>query len=315
MDDLLRNAWCDLNKRFSRSLIYRVGIEAGFFSEYNNMILAMLYSLEHKLHFVLDSSSCNFHENGWNGFFEPFCENVIDTNEHFRPYDWRLSAKLIFREHTLKYVRNMYPYLSFWKKKLLTQDVFAKSRDRTLLRKYFYQPTLGINGDIQQAWSQLVKLTWVYNKDTKRKIDAHIANLALPDMYIGMHIRVGDKYVEHRIEAIDKYFSCVRKSVLTRNLFALTDDYSVIEEISTRYPDWTVYTLCSKTERGYFHDSFMKESIDFRQNQLIKLFASIDILSNAQQFIGTYSSNPGMYIGMRNPNICTGVDFDHWMIW
>lgn len=32
------------------------------------MILAMLYSLEHKLHFVLDSSSCNFHENGWNGF-------------------------------------------------------------------------------------------------------------------------------------------------------------------------------------------------------------------------------------------------------
>jgi len=39
-------------------------------------------------------------------------------------------------------------------------------------------------------------------------------------------------------------------------------------------------------------------------------------LNKAQIFIGTYSSNPGMYLGMRMPkNKTVGVDFDKWLIW
>ncbi len=313
MDKLCDN-WLNLNNSFYRRLVYRVGIEAGFFSEYNNMILSMLYCLTHRYRFLLDRYS-NFHTAGWCGFFEPFCDMVIDHRMHRRSSDWRYSIKKTLSSCTLKYLSDIKPYLYIWKKDLLTQDVFGRARDPRMAEKHYFIPELGIDGNLQQACSQLIKLTWRYNKDTKICVDTLIHDLSLPSEYVGMHIRGGDKFIEHKIEAVDKYFDRVRKTIATKDLFVLTDDYSVIEEISIRYPEWSVYTFCSEEERGYFHSSFMGKSEDFRQNQLIKLFASVDILSNAQQFIGTYSSNPGMYIGMRNPDICTGVDFDHWLLW
>ena len=36
-----------------KRLVYNLGSEAGFFSEYNNMILAILYCLKHNINFVL----------------------------------------------------------------------------------------------------------------------------------------------------------------------------------------------------------------------------------------------------------------------
>ena len=48
---------------------------------------------------------------------------------------------------------------------------------------------------------------------------------------------------------------------------------------------------------------------------MITLFATMEILNRAELFVGTYSSNMGMFMGMRNPSICRGVDFDHWLIW
>ena len=50
----------EINNSFSQKLVYHLGSEAGFFSEYNNMILAMLYCLKHKIKFVLYSKDANF---------------------------------------------------------------------------------------------------------------------------------------------------------------------------------------------------------------------------------------------------------------
>ena len=75
-----------LNSSFKKKLIYKVGLDCGFFSEYNNMILAMSYCLIHKIQFVLSSNNANFdNENGWCGFFEPFCEDVITSKDlHYK---------------------------------------------------------------------------------------------------------------------------------------------------------------------------------------------------------------------------------------
>lgn len=44
-----------INKSFKRVLIFKIGLNSGFFSEYNNMILAMLYCLENRIQFKLSS--------------------------------------------------------------------------------------------------------------------------------------------------------------------------------------------------------------------------------------------------------------------
>ena len=46
------------------------------------------------------------------------------------------------------------------------------------------------------------------------------------------------------------------------------------------------------------------------------MFASIDILSRAEYTVGTFSTNPGMFLGMRMAKgKMIGVDYDSWMIW
>lgn len=313
-NDIL-SAWKMRNDSYSRKLIFKIGIEAGFFSEYNNMILAMLYCLKHNIRFVLDSSSCNFHREGWEGFFLPFCDAETDPTPHFRPYSWRFALKLIKRERSLEHMRSIATYLSFWKKELKTQDVFARCRERYLKNKQYLYPDLGIDGNLQQACSRLIAMTWRYKPETDQVVNSFIQGLNLPERYVGMHIRGGDKFVEHKLESIDKYFNLVKPSVDTRNLYVLTDNYNVIRSIRSQYPEWQVWTLCQESESGYFHQDFVKQGEEFQKNQLMRLFASIDILSHSVQFIGTFTSNPGMYIGMRNQEICTGVDYDEWLIW
>ena len=62
-----------------KRLVYNLGSEAGFFSEYNNMILAILYCLKHNINFVLYSKKANFGiDKGWQDYFMPFCEETED---------------------------------------------------------------------------------------------------------------------------------------------------------------------------------------------------------------------------------------------
>ena len=44
-----------LNRSFKKTMIYHIGIDAGFFTEYTYMLHAMLYCLQHKIQFKLYS--------------------------------------------------------------------------------------------------------------------------------------------------------------------------------------------------------------------------------------------------------------------
>ena len=61
-----------INSSFKEKLVFRLGIDAGFFSEFNNMILAMAWCLENEVQFVLSSRHAWFDERGWSAWFRPF---------------------------------------------------------------------------------------------------------------------------------------------------------------------------------------------------------------------------------------------------
>ena len=49
-----------LNSSFKKTMIYHIGIDAGFFTEYTYMLHAILYCLQHKIQFKLYSDDANF---------------------------------------------------------------------------------------------------------------------------------------------------------------------------------------------------------------------------------------------------------------
>jgi hypothetical protein len=184
------------------------------------------------------------------------------------------------------------------------------------MNKYFNIPQLKLKGDLQSVCSSLIRLTWRYNSLTKKRIEKLISSLDLPNEYIGIHIRKGDKKKEFNLISAREYIKKAELLSDIRVAFILTDDYTVIHELKCEFKVWNFYTLCAKDERGYLHQEFIDKPVAYKHERIINLFASIDILNNSKFFIGTFTSNPGMYLGMRRgKNRCFGMDFKSWCIW
>lgn len=57
-----------------KRIIFHIGHSAGFYSEFNNMILCLIYCKHNDIEFKLYSRDANFKiQKGWKDFFLPFC--------------------------------------------------------------------------------------------------------------------------------------------------------------------------------------------------------------------------------------------------
>ncbi|QNA44996.1 O-fucosyltransferase family protein [Lacibacter sediminis] len=333
-NEIARQEYQKLNASFSKKLVFHLGAEAGFFSEYNNMIFAMLYCLQEKIRFVLYSEDANFgYRKGWTDYFIPFCEE--DVNPHHstynkrRPYTYKrrtgkktvdaayntMVAPLVKQRNSLRDQLAKVVYFKETGPFYYTHELWEDFHSREMENKTFHFPDLQIYGDLRSASRRLTELTWIYNHEVKSEIDGIISSLNLPDEYVGLHIRGGDKFVEFDLHEIDTYINKATSLSNCRNAFVLTDDYRIIEQLNQKYPDWHIYTLCDKESRGYFHWDFIKLDKTHIRNQHVRLFASTDVLNKAAFFVGTFNSNVGAYLGVRmDRDKCFGVDFDDWRI-
>lgn len=310
----LRKKYYALNKSYKKKLIFHLGADAGFFSEYNNMILAILYCLTNKIQFVLYSEDANFgYKKGWCDYFLPFCDetrNSFHKKYNFRDYDF-------FQKKLNKIDRvKIKIYKSLYKVDYFTQDLWLSIRNRNQENKVYNIPEIGIiNNSLREACQKLIFLTWQYNIETAPIVTSKMESLKLSQEYLGFHIRRGDKHIEQDLIGISSYLNKAEVISNTKNAFILTDDYKVITETKKLYPKWNIYTLCNESETGYEHTQLKKENKSTIKEVHLNLFASMDILSHSKYFVGTFGSNPGMFLGMKmGAQNSLGIDIN-WRIW
>jgi hypothetical protein len=130
MNDNFIERYNVLNNSFKRTLVFHAGASAGFFSEYNCMILAILYCLKNKIRFVLYSKDANFgYKDGWNDFFKPFCKQttcfihkhlnvrLFKTRHQHGFIKWRLKG--LFLQILARLIKIFTPFSYF------TQDLWS----------------------------------------------------------------------------------------------------------------------------------------------------------------------------------------------
>jgi hypothetical protein len=304
-----------LNNSFKRTLVFHVGAGAGFFSEYNCMILAILYCLKHKIRFVLYSKDANFgYKDGWNDFFEPFCEQttcfihkhlnvrLFTTRKQHGFIKWRLKGILL--QNLARLIKIFAPFSYF------TQDLWSNFFNTKMLDEEYDIPELDIKGDFVHACKRLVELTWNYNSSTKEDIINRMNRCFLPNKYISCHIRGGDKITEWQLVPLVDYVNVIKQYDST-DVFVLTDDYRIVQQLQNEYAQWSWHTLCKKSEKGYFNSQFTKTDKMLKKNALLDLFTSIEIMNKSALFIGTKTSNPSIFMSIYNPDITKGVDCDN----
>ncbi|HOU68311.1 MAG TPA: hypothetical protein PKW49_07035 [Paludibacteraceae bacterium] len=315
-----------------KRLVFYIGHSAGFYSEYNNMVLAILHCMHYKIDFVLYSKTANFGvENGWSDYFLPFCKEVSDSfhrdmNKRFpeKPHTIYFSRylKCLYRAAKKHDCNQIMPYCN-----LKIQDSLAV---RKLKKEYqfdyfthdiFYDVRrwTGIytNRELQRQCQLIVENTYRFNDSTKKLIKEKMDLLPFKKgEYVGLHIRGGDKIIETDLFSPEIYMNRLMEISNVKNVFVFTDDYRLFEILRDKYKDFNFYTLTSSDELGYDQQIIdqMYTDLLFRKERMIFLFSCMEILSNAKCIVGTISSNPGMFLGMRCPEKIYYIDTEEWRI-
>lgn len=308
------------NTSFKKKLIFHLGNSgAGFYSEYNSMIYAMVYCYYYKIQFRIYSKRTIlfnyegyskifkiFHRENTNFFHRYFNKRFSDYHSNERCLSIKLKEKsLLLGELLYKLITGRY----------LTQDIFRTSRSKSFVGKDFDFPTLGLKGDFREIAFGFVSSFYKFNEEYENKIENLTEQLELPQDYIAMHIRGGDKIIEHDLYGEDEYIQIAERESNLKVAYVLTDDYSIYESLTKRYPLWRFYTLASNTETGYDNSKFQSSEFAAVDKQMLNLYASVEIIRKSKLFIGTCSSNVGTFVGMAMPeDRVRYIDTDKWHI-
>lgn len=283
-------------------VIFHVGTGAGFYSEVNLMMQYMCYCYMHDLDFELYADDANFAcGKGWGYFFRPFCkENHAALNRiaNYRYKKWHPTVggfpapNLLFRRYILPWVLRRQTGARY-----LTQDFFDEIVSDEFLQSTIQWPEYGMDGTLETQYAKIRSVALQYNDETQAEMDQLIASLHLPEHYCSIEIRGGDKNTE--IENADDVDSFVEQidhwEPDVKDLFVMADDYRDIERLQELRPQWHLYTLCGREERGYYNYQFHKMPEEFKRRNLIKLFAMVEICLRADVHFGQ-DCNAFMYI-------------------
>lgn len=303
-----RENYIRLNNSFKHALTYSYE-NLGFYSNFNNMILTMAFCLKNRLRFrVFCKDNDLFAPRGWETLFLPM--EFETKNPFFAHFNFRKKMLLGsgLNEWIHMAINSLYPLLTG---NNLVNAAYPDNRTFWFLKEHFEIPELGFSGSLRELCHELVKITYVFNEDIRIKIDSYKSSINLPERYISMQIRRGDKDTERELLPTQLYIDRASQLSSIRNAFILTDDYTVIEELNSVYPEWNFYTLTKPTERGYHYNAVVGDG----NEEWIKLFAAMEIMAHSELFVGTVSANPGMFLGMViPPNKTSYLDFSEWVL-
>lgn len=295
-----------VNEAFRRRMVYHVGVDCGLFVEINYMVNAMLYCLAHRIRFQLYSEDANFGTGvGWTEYFLPFCEEVHEPFHHqynfHRPPSWRRILKLCRRQKTfgpimwkLKTIPktamgHLMAFLSYKEYVLLGQDISDNPDD------YYRIPELDIDADYTEAYGLLARMVFRFNPSVQRQATLVRARLSIPTLYDGIHIRGGDKTMETTLISGEQIIQVLNPKAGSC-VFVLTDDYRQFQELQANYPNIRLLTLCRPEERGYLHKAFSHKSPKSRQEAIVRLLISVDLLLHSRSFVGSITTGPSVFI-------------------
>lgn len=300
--DVKKKEYRRINESFEKRLIFHVGFGAGLFSELDSMMEHMLFCFENHIRFEIYADDANFSKQGglgWEELFEPFCpinHDSLNQIANYRPTDY----KSLMRHHRLWHKGYFLPQIL--KKRTgadyLTQDIWCMCINNEFKYHPVDFPLFDMKGTATSQFSKFGEIAICPKPDVRKEMDALLEGLQMPEHFVSMQIRGGDKTLEYdELIGAERYIEKVEALGLAgENLFIFTDDYTNVSKIKELRPDWKLYTLTGEEERGYYNEAFNKQDWAFRRKNLIKLLAIVELCKKADYHIGPNQSCVDLYL-------------------
>ena len=223
-------------KKIIYSLTHR-----GLYSELVNLALAKVYSDKYNYRLLVNSRNWNSKiDNGLSDWFIPYFEethSILTYQEKIYNNEKPWIGKIYY---------NPSAFWGYWRERLYNK-IFKFFNPTALLSKESFQRMHSgdflsqySEGELLNAVSNSFKKFYKYNALTQNNISEKKQYINIPDNYISIHIRRGDKIVTGEMEdiSLNIYVDAIRKySYISNNIYIATDDVTVISYISKKLSD------------------------------------------------------------------------------
>lgn len=297
-------------KKIIYSLTHR-----GLYSELVNLALAKVYADKYNYQLLVNSRNWNSKiDNGLSDWFIPYFEethSILTYQEKIYNNEKPWIGKIYY---------NPSAFWGYWRERLYNK-IFKFFNPTALLSKESFQRMHSgdflsqySEGELLNAVSNSFKKFYNYNALTQNSISEKKQYINIPDNYISVHIRRGDKIVTGEMEDIDLniYADAIRKySYISNNIYIATDDVTVISYISKKMSDidTNIYYNKENKLKGFDEKTYNLKSDSVRRDEVLNMLFDMDMMINSSFFIGTFSSNVGcvvaMYLGLDK---CHSID-------
>ena len=297
-------------KKIIYSLTHR-----GLYSELVNLALAKVYADKYNYRLLVNSRNWNSKiDNGLSDWFIPYFEethSILTYQEKIYNNEKPWIGKIYY---------NPSAFWGYWRERLYNK-IFKFFNPTALLSKESFQRMHSgdflsqySEGELLNAVSNSFKKFYKYNALTQNNISEKKQYINIPDNYISVHIRRGDKIVTGEMEDINLniYVDAIRKySYISNNIYIATDDVTVISYISKKLSDIDIKIYYNKDNKlkGFDEKTYNLKSDSVRRDEVLNMLFDMDMMINSSFFIGTFSSNVGcvvaMYLGLDK---CHSID-------
>ena len=297
-------------KKIIYSLTHR-----GLYSELVNLALAKVYADKYNYRLLVNSRNWNSKiDNGLSDWFIPYFEethSILTYQEKIYNNEKPWIGKIYY---------NPSAFWGYWRERLynkiykifnttalLSKESFQRMHSGDFLSQYS-------EGELLNAVSNSFKKFYNYIALTQNSISEKKQYINIPDNYISIHIRRGDKIVTGEMEDINLniYVDAIRKySYISNNIYIATDDVTVISYISKKLSDIDIKIYYNKENKlkGFDEKTYNLKSDSVRRDEVLNMLFDMDMMINSSFFIGTFSSNVGcvvaMYLGLDK---CHSID-------
>ena len=297
-------------KKIIYSLTHR-----GLYSELVNLALAKVYADKYNYRLLVNSRNWNSKiDNGLSDWFIPYFEethSILTYQEKIYNNERPWIGKIYYnpsafwgywRERLYNKIYNIFNPTA-----LLSKESFQRMHSGDFLSQYS-------EGELLNAVSNSFKKFYKYNALTQNSISEKKQYINIPDNYISVHIRRGDKIVTGEMEDINLniYVDAIRKyRYISNNIYIATDDVTVISYISKKLSDTDIKIYYNKDNKlkGFDEKTYNLKSDSVRRDEVLNMLFDMDMMINSSFFIGTFSSNVGcvvaMYLGLDK---CHSID-------
>jgi hypothetical protein len=202
-----------------------------------------------------------------------------------------------------------YTYKKGWHdyfKSLQDYDPSAKYEHE---EKYKHASVNGIPKYSLGRFNEAMKEIFILNDDLMARAQTFIDKIGGP--YVSIYVRRGDKITGtfKEMEAMDIKTLIDGTRIREGNVFVMTDDYSVVDEIKKLLPSCKIFTMTEEVSRGADADTLRNNAPEQRKKHAEELFTSIEVFNRGQKGWADNRSNVGRLLKIRGPEKITLYPF------